>query len=417
MPFHVKHAGLPAAPRLVSCWAGVPGTRAAPPVSPYPAARYAVRVTHPRRVVAGIAVLALALVGSACGGIVRPQGWATPALDDSTAYVFLDRDRISAVDLAEGAGSRVLWTFPDSDNPETEDIDVEAAYGSPVIDGDTLYFAGHEGDVFALDAETGLPLWRFNAVTGSIVDGPTLAEDRLIFGTTEGKLYVLTTDGAEAPGWQGGKSVGDGVWAAPVVDGGNVYAATMDGTVRAYSLADGSEVWDEPFKAPAAVPALAMLDGTLFVPSFDKHVYLVDPATGDARFAEPFETNHWVWNTPAFEDGVAYFGDLDGFVYALDITTNEMTWAAPYEATDKVKSGPAISGDGLVVVDRAPVVHFLSLEDGSLRGTFPLAGDTVRADIRAGEEGRVFAINTDGELFEIDPETRTAAQVLVAGGS
>lgn len=371
-------------------------------------------MTHPRRAVAGLAILAFALAGSACGGLTRPQGWATPAFDDSTAYVFLDKDRLSAVELGDGGASSVRWTFPDSDNPATEDIDLEAAYGTPTLKDGLLYFAAYEGDVFALDTESGVLSWRFDSVDGSIVDGPAVAGGRVIFGTTEGRLYVLTDEGQPAPGWEGGKDVGEPIWATPVVDGENVYVGTMEGSVLAYRLGDGSALWDEPFEADAAVPTLAMLDGTLFVPSFDKHVYLLDPANGRPRFDDAFPTGHWVWNTPAFADGVAYFGDLDGNVYALDITSNQMVWSAPYKAAAKVKSGPALVGDTLVVVDRQPVAYFLSGSDGTALGTFPLAGGTVRANLQTAGD-RALAITTKGELFEIDPQTRTAAEIPVAG--
>jgi len=373
-------------------------------------------VTHPRRFVGGLALLVVALVSAGCNGLVRPQGWATPALDGSTAYVFLDKDRISAVDLGGSGAPQVRWTFPDDGNAGQDEIEIEAAYGSPTVLDDTLYFVGHEGDVFALDTESGLPSWQFDAVEGSVVDGPAIGDDRLAFGTTEGRLYVLNLDGSVAEGWDGGRNLGEPIWATPVIDDGRLFVATMDGSLHGFNLADGSELW-EPFEANAAIPSLAILGGTLFVPSFDKHVYLVDPATGQARFEDAFATGHWVWTSPAFQDGVAYFGDLDGKVYALDITRNQAVWSAPYQADAKVKSGPIIDGDTLVVVDHEPVAHFLALADGSLRGAFPLpTGDTVRADLVADGE-HILAITTKGDLFELDPETRTAAQVTVAGGS
>lgn len=386
-------------------------------IPPYTCRRYPLPVTHPRRYVAGLALLAVALLATGCGGLTRPQGWASPAFNDSTAFVFLDKDRLSALDISGDGPATLKWEFPAEGATSTEDIDIEAAYGRPTIDGDRLYFSGHEGSVYAVNLESGLPAWQYDDVTGNITDGPTLAEGTLAFGTSEGRLYLLDAEsGRPSAGWEGGKTVGEPVWAAPVVLHGVVYVATMKGTVIAYSIEGGAEVWEEPFEADGAIASLTLVgDDTLFAPSFDKHVYLLDVATGEARFPEAFATTHWVWTTPAVEENIAYFGDLDGKIYALDITTNEMQWAAPYDAGDKVKSGPLVSGDTLVVVDHAPIAHFLSLDDGTAMGTFALPeASTVRADL-AEEGDEIYAITTKGEFFRIDVETRTASEITVVG--
>ncbi|MGI8926449.1 MAG: PQQ-binding-like beta-propeller repeat protein, partial [Tepidiformaceae bacterium] len=245
-----------------------------------------------------------------------------------------------------------------------------------------------------------------------------LADGVLYFGTTEGKVYAVTAaTGKFAPGWEKPLSFGDGVWAPPVVAAGTLYIATMDGELHALGAADRREKWARPFKTEGAIPSLTLLDaGHLFVPTLAKKVFIVETATGEAPSGE-FRASDWVWTRPAFAQGVAYFADLSGTIYALDITSGRVKWTT--SAGGKVKSGPAIVDDVLVLVDREPVVHFLTL-DGALRNTVPILGaGTVRADVTAGEAGGPFAgkaliATTKGKLFEADPRG-SVVEIPVAG--
>src|SRR5690606_37090665 len=132
---------------------------------------------------------------------------------------------------------------------------------------------------------------------------------------------------------EGGVRFGKGIWASPVLYGDNVLVASMDGEVAAIRVADASPAWAESFEADGAITELALIDTgggeVLFVPSIDRHVYLLDPATGQQ--VGGFTAEDWIWTTPAFDPGsnVAYFGDFSGNVYALDITTSQLAWG-PY---------------------------------------------------------------------------------------
>lgn len=373
----------------------------------------------PRQLSGGLLLLCLAILAASCGGVAKPEGWASPAVDDSTIYVFQEKDQLSALSLEQGGPARLRWIFPNEDDRDQKDIDFEPVYTAPVVDGDRVYFAAYDGELFALDRISGKQVWsRRDGIKGSIVGGPTLIGDRLAFGTTEGRLYVIQKeDGRTAPGWpRGGKDVGDGVWAAPVEKDGTLFVGTMDGHVYAFRLSDASAAWREPFKAGGAIPEIFLLNGeVLFVPSFDKHVYLLRVADGRPIHEGGFETAEWVWNRPAVKGDIVYFGDFAGKVYALDITTNKLSWPAPYGTGSKVKSGPVISGDTLVVVDRKPEVHFLAAADGKSISTTPI-GDagTVRADLADTDAG-IFAVTKEGRLFRIDPERRGVSEITVAG--
>ncbi|MCC6381309.1 MAG: PQQ-binding-like beta-propeller repeat protein [Dehalococcoidia bacterium] len=381
----------------------------------------------PRKTAAGLLLPAILVLTAACGGIKNPEGWAAPRLDGDTTYYFQKHDHLTAITIASQGPAAFLWNFPDKNKPGQKDVSLKAGYGDPVIDGDTLYFLDYQGKLFAVDRRDGtLAQTPFTAIKGSVTGGPALAGDKLAFGTTDGHLYVLDKIGfTPAPGWPpDGRTFSDGIWSPPVYQKGTdgkeyLYVATMGGRLYKLSLADGSEVWSQPFKVSGAIADLALLTpDLLFVPSLNKNVYLVNTSDGTARNPDGFGAGDWVWTTPAFKDNVAYYGDFSGNVYALDITTLQLksTWQRPYDAKSKVKAAPAIVDNVLVVATREPQVHFIDLNTGAAaKNSFKLANaGTVRAAV-VPHDGKPLVLTTSGKLFEADPTTGIATEVVVGG--
>jgi outer membrane protein assembly factor BamB len=372
-------------------------------------------VNIPRIALAGPLLLVLALLAASCGGIANPQGWAEPAIDGDTAYIFRAKDKLSAVEVRPDGSSSILWTFPNRDISNQKDIKLEAVYGQPVLDGDRLYIGAHKGEIYAIRARDGDLIWAADDFHGSIVGGPTLADGRLFFGTTEGRVYALNAeDGRRAPGWPAdGVRFDKGVWAAPAASGDRLFIATMGGELHALSLADGTSIWPEPFKISAAIADITLLDeDRLFVPSLNKQVYIVNTSDGRAP-GESFRAEHWVWTAAAFKDNIVYFGDFAGKVYALDITTMRTKWT--FETEAKVKSGPAIVQDALVVADREPIVYMLRLASGELINRVPLVeAGTVRANV-APMDDKALIVTTRGKLFRADPKNRVVPDIQLGG--
>jgi outer membrane protein assembly factor BamB len=382
------------------------------------------RVKLPRRLAVGLLIPTFALLAAACGGIVSPQGWASPDVDNSTVYYFQKRNKLAAITLPSGNGSAsVKWTFPDKTKPDEKDISLKATYGNPVLDNGTLYFADYSGKLFAVDASDGsLAQKPKEDISGSITGGPAISGNTLAFGTTDGHLYVLDKDTfSAATGWPaGGKTFSGAIWAPPVISNGVIYVATMDGEVYALNLKDGSQIWKQPFKVSGAIADLSLIQASnngqttsyLFVPSLNRHVYIVK-LDGTAVNPDGMAASDWVWTEPAVKDGIAYFGDFSGKVYALNITSGQPVWKAPYDAKSKVKASPTIVDNLLVVATREPRVHFLNLSDGSLKAKFPIAGaGTVRAGITP-YDSTPLVLTTSGKLFKADPKTGIVSQVVI----
>ncbi len=356
--------------------------------------------------------MCLAIFTAACVGEKKPEGWASPAVDGPTAFVFEKKDRLTALNLQDNAAA-VRWSFPDDNKTDQKDIDLQAVYGEPVLDGDTLYIVSYSGELLAIDPATG-DRKRRREIDGSIPGALAFDGGQLAFGTIEGRVFLVNaSDFAGVPGWDN-VDLSSGVWATPVLTRDRVFVATMEGEVVAFERATGNVVWR--FQANGAAPTLARLDdNNLFVGTLGKEVFVLDPA--DGRVKVEFRAKDWVWNAPAFKENVVYFGDFSGNVYALDITTGREVWNQPYEAHSKVKSGPVIIDDVLVIADRKPIVHFVRLADGTGLNQVLLEDvGTIRATPTV-RNGKALIITTEGYLFSADPKAAPGAVSKIPYGS
>src|SRR4029079_6387081 len=60
----------------------------------------------------------------------------------------------------------------------------------PIVADNKVFIATHAGNLYALDAQTGDPQWRF-AGTGAFLNSPACAGGVVIAASSEGYLYAL----------------------------------------------------------------------------------------------------------------------------------------------------------------------------------------------------------------------------------
>jgi outer membrane protein assembly factor BamB len=278
----------------------------------------------------------------------------------SAGVVALSKVDIYAFDTTTGSSR---WTYIPADREETGD--------RPLVANDSTIFAGGlNGNVHAVNANTGVARWIRNlaAPNHSVAAiSPTVSGDMVFVCSTDhtGVPYVGTF-------WALDVNTGEAMWSyqfAPLVQGGTSAcygsAATWhdlviepegDGRVFAFDRATGSVRWIAPPVQSSGQPGqderLAAVGGDIvLVTSVTGNGAIVayDAATGVERWRRTDYSGSFF--LPAVDSTIAYVDH--GWVFAsYDLATGAIRWATPRDfngpATD-YKGTPIIAGDRIYV--------------------------------------------------------------------
>ena len=174
---------------------------------------------------------------------------------------------------------------------------------SPAIAAGKVFIGNDAGNLFALDIQTGQPLWTFKA--GDSIEATPLVLNAVYAGSADGNLYALDL--------QTGKS--------------NWVYKTDDKIL-------GSANW---FGDPCRI----------VVGSYDFKLHCVDAATGQPVWTYP--TGNYINGAPAVAAGKIVFGGCDGHLHVLDTTGKSLA---------DIDAGAYIPGSPALADNRAYVGHF-----------------------------------------------------------
>lgn len=126
------------------------------------------------------------------------------------------------------------------------DIAAEAAnwvWGTPALDGETLYYADLDGNVFSFDIPSGQQNWSDIKPDGPIVASPLVVGDQIYIASESGTFFALDKDAKVV--WE--KTPGDGkgnIYTTPVASGDLILVAPYkaDFLLAAYDAA-GKQAW------------------------------------------------------------------------------------------------------------------------------------------------------------------------------
>ena len=188
-----------------------------------------------------LAALALSLVGCA-GGALRATSWTGLAVVDDSVYA-ADLQQVAQLDAQTGD---VAWTFPR--NPQEDSRGV--FYVTPAVSDDYViaasatpaggFFSQPKNVVWALDHD-GRDVWSFSGASGQYVEGGAIGNGTFVIGSSDGNVYALDLDTGDLK-WE--FETGHRVWATPLIDGDIVYIGSMDRHLYALRIADGEEIWN-----------------------------------------------------------------------------------------------------------------------------------------------------------------------------
>jgi len=300
----------------------------------------------------------------------------------------------------------------------------------PAIDGDVIYAASSNGNIYAINIESGNTLWR-TRLEDEITGGVGVGGDLVLVGTLNSSLIAMDADSGEIV-WE--TAVSSEVLSAPAVNNRVVVAQAVDGKLSGHDAETGEQLWIYENTVPAlslrgtsspliienfvlaafgngsvvslatdngtlrweervAIPTgtseidrMVDIDGDLFVtdqglllvPSFQGYLAAIDVVTGQTRWRVQESSA----NGASSGFGNIYISDERGHVKAYRSGEDDAVWVNDQLDLRNV-SAPESFSNYVAVGDFEGYVHLLSQVDGRFVGRTRVDNDGVRASMQS----------------------------------
>ncbi len=312
---------------------------------------------------------------------------SSPAIANGLAYVGSADGNLYAVDLESGTQK---WKFPTK----------VRVVSSPAVSGGIVYFGSYDGTFYAVDAASGQLKWKFQ--TGG-----------------ERRFAAKHIHGVQ-PAAETMPDPFDFYLSSPAVWNGAVYFGSGDGNVYALDAASGARKWNfHTSDVVHASPAIA--DGTVFIGSWDSFFYALDATTGKEKWRFKTGEDHEIYNqvgiqsSAAVVDGVVYFGCRDSNFYAVDAATGQQKWKFNNKGSWVITSPAVRNGKVYFATSDSAMFYVLDAKSGtsvfSLKFKWPMFSSPALA-------GDMLYMGThEGKLMALDLKTQKVAWEFQTDGS
>ena len=332
-----------------------------------------------------------------------------PVIDGDRLFVSNDSGRVLAISVGTGD---TLW---DSEVVKTgkqgsrlffwKRRATEAGLtGGPGVGAGLVVVGGRNGEVVALDSETGAERWK-TTVTSEVISAPLVHAGLVVVRSGDGRTFGLdAADGTRK--WvfdRGLPSLGVRGNGSPVAGGELVYLGYDDGAVIALRAADGQRAWEQLIAQPDGrneLERLADVDGEiqvglteLYATSFRGQTMAISLANARPLWTRDVGSYGGLGMTT---DRVV-LADSSGTVWALDRAGGTAMWKQEVLARRWLTT-PAVQGNFAVVGDVEGYLHWINLENGQIEGRVRADRSPILATPQVSPTGTLVVLTSDGEL-------------------
>jgi outer membrane protein assembly factor BamB len=288
--------------------------------------------------------------------------------------------------------------------------------GGPIAGLNKIFIGTENGDVFALDADTGELVWQAK-IKGEIITPPAIDSGILVVNSASGVLKAFDAN------------TGDELWkveqdvpaltlrgiSAPVIASGGVLVGSGKGALGVYILEKGQAGWTtEIGEATGSTELQRVIDVDSAPVVFGDKVYAIS-ARGNL-VAIDLKSGRILWKRQysSYRQIAVYRNDIfitstNGHVYALNRNDGIERWSN-LTLTNRSVTGPAVVGSYIVVGDFEGYLHWLDQDTGQIMSRHKVDGSGIHSTPTV-VDGKMYSQSRDGDLqVIITPEMVSAEQ-------
>ncbi|RZV34100.1 MAG: pyrrolo-quinoline quinone [Sphingomonadaceae bacterium] len=308
------------------------------------------------------------------GGSNRVRLGASPIVAGGKLFAVDTEGVVHAFDAATGSRA---W----SHRMEVDKGVRKSAFGGGAsYDAGRIYATNGVGEVVALNADTGQPLWKVKP-GGPLRDAPTLAFNLVIVMTQDNQIFALNANDGSVAWQESGSQAQAGVFgvASPAAGQGSIIAGYSSGELTAYRYENGRTLWSDALARTSISTSVGSLTDIDADPIIDSgRVYAL--GQGGRMAAYELVTGQRIWelnlagiSTPAIAGEWIFTLTDDARLLAIARSTGKVRWVSQLARyrNEKDKSGqifwtgPVLAGNTLYVASSEGEIWQVSTGEGS----------------------------------------------------
>lgn len=237
---------------------------------------------------------------------------------------------------------------------------------APSVDRDALYLISADNQLIAMDVTTGTILWQHRGILenasllGTAI--PAASEGTIIATYSSGEVFALTAatgkpiwnDSLILPQRTAALNAFSGIGGSPVIAGSLVYTLSQNGLAAANDIRTGIRAWERPLTS-TTTPWVA--GDMLYALSSTGSVVALYGKDGQVAWKADIPTGEEeiLWNGPVVIGNAVFVFSSEGVAYALDAATGKPVGERDF--ADGAVSPPAFAQGIMFVLDASSTLH------------------------------------------------------------
>ncbi|MEP4889905.1 MAG: outer membrane protein assembly factor BamB [Aliiglaciecola sp.] len=352
------------------------------------------------------------------GGIDKFYSRLRPAVAYDKVFAASRQGTVAAFELESGkqVWKRDFAEYPNDSwysfitNLWSDGVTAKISGGLTVI-YETVFLGSENGEVYALDANTGETKW-VTQVRGEIIASPAVDENVVLVNTGSGTLFALDANTGEQM-WMFESDVPAlslrGI-SAPVAVNGGALVGTATGKLVVNILGSGQTAWEQTISAPSGATELErivdidsqplVVGPNVYVISFDGTLAAVELRSGRIIWKREYNS----YRRLGIDGNSLFVTDKNSNIYAIDRRNGVELWSQGGLKKRNLTS-PEPIGKYMVVGDKYGYLHWLDKTDGTIVSRMDVGGDDVDEGIYVAPVAfgdKIYTQTRDGELVAIE---------------
>lgn len=297
---------------------------------------------------------------------VEPVEYASTVVTADTVYVSSETKGLEAFSRSNFARK---WVHSVKNGIGAEPVYVPSASNESSSSG-TLFFGANDGAVYAVDADYGRLIWKFET-KNPVYAKPTVVGGRVYVSSSDDTVYCLD-QGTGKWVWHYKRS-GNYVTtvrgnSSVAIADGKAYVGFSDGYLVSLGAKDGNLLWQTKIHTGSKftdVDGTPVVDGArILVASYDGGLYSLDKASGKIQWKVDVGSTKKI----LLDKDSMYAASNDGNIYALNKESGRVLWK--FELDNGTPTNIVQYGNYLVFGASQQYFYAIFKGDGSLAYRF-----------------------------------------------